>query len=180
MKKENYLKITAIIIFFCSKTLHSQDRVSFSLHQDSRLFLIGDNHGNSRGTLNLLARIKLQGKQRKTGYFTLIPSYEQANLQNRYKRYSIDIGYTFNRINLKNLNFTKNIEVSLSVGYGKINHFSQNTYDWSSIGEIAYKFNNWLKFGIINQLTERTDLFYKYKKNEIRFSSFFGIEISPF
>jgi hypothetical protein len=169
-----------VVLSFPFFEVKSQGTITLSLHQDIRLLTSYDNHKNPPGTLDMLARIKLQGKQRKFGYFTIIPAYEQANLQKKYRRYSIDFGYTFNRLYLKNLNFIKNIELSISVGYGKIDHFSHDTYDWSGIGEITYKINDWLKSGIIIQITERTDLLYKYKDDIIRYSSFFGIEFSLF
>jgi hypothetical protein len=178
--KENYSLLLILVAFLNFTVHHSQERVSLSFYQDGKLLLLGDNHKNKSGTLDLLVRIKIQGKQKRFGYFLIMPEYEQANLQETYKRYSLNIGYTFNRFYLKNLNFVKNIELTASIGYGKIDHFAQSTYDWSVTGEIAYKVNDWLKLGIINQITERTDLLYRYNDNVIRYSCFFGLEFSPF
>lgn len=153
--------------------LVAQDRVSISVHQDARFAFVGDDKGNPAGTIDLLFKLKMAGKQQKYGFLVIYPEYEYANLDGIYKRYSANIGYTFNRL------IIDHVEATGSIGWGWIDRYSLGFSSFGAAGELAYSFK-WFKVSLIGQFTERKDLEYLWGKNEIRFSGFFGVEIKLF
>ena len=157
------------ILLFISSVISAQNKVSISIHQDTRLMILGDNKGNDAGTINILTRFKMQGNQQRLGYMIVFPEFEYAEIDGKYYRYSANIGYTFNNIT--------NIEASLSIGYGSINRYGKSMFSGSGSGELAYLLGN-VKLSLIGQLTERKDLKNLWGTNEIRFSGFFGLEIN--
>ena len=80
--------IIFITLFFISSINYSQEKMSLGVFQDARLMFLGDERGNSPGTMDLLLRLRLEGKQKKIGYFVFYLSYEHANLTSTLKRYS--------------------------------------------------------------------------------------------
>lgn len=169
-----------LIILLPQETCFSQEKISLSIYQDARLMALGDKQTNKAGTMNLLMNLKFQTKQKRFGYLVIVPEYEQADLQDTYKRLSLGVGYTFNRLYFSNLYFLKDVEVTTTLSYGVINRFSHSEGSWSCNAEVSYKVNDWLKIGVVHQLTERTDLLFRYQDKKIRYSFFFGLEFSPF
>ncbi len=169
-----------LILLLTQVTSTSQEQISLSVYQDARLMTLGDKQNNKPGTMNLLMNVKIQTKQKNYGYLVIVPEYEQADLQDTYKRLSLGVGYTFNRLYSPNLNFLRDFEVTTTISYGVINRFSNTEGSWSCNGEVSYKVNDWLKVGAVHQLTERTDLLFRYQDRKIRYSFFFGLEFSPF
>ncbi len=169
-----------LIALLTQVTCTPQEQISLSVYQDARLMTLGDQKANDPGTMNLLMNMKIQTKQKDYGYLVIVPEYEQADIQDTYKRLSLGIGYTFNRLYSPNMNFLRDFEVTTTLSYGVINRFSNTEGSWSCNGEVSYKVNEWLKVGAVHQLTERTDLLFKYNDRKIRYSFFFGLEFSPF
>lgn len=175
-----------LILLFTQVSSTSQGKISLSVYQDARLIVLGDKQSNKAGTMDLLMNMKIQTKQKNYGYLVIVPEYEQADLQDTYKRLSLGVGYTFNRLMPSlnflrpNMNFLRDFEVTTTVYYGVINRFSNTDDSWSVSCEMSYKINEWLKFGFLHQLTERTDLLFRYQDKKIRYSFFFGLEFSPF
>ena len=172
--------VILFLTLFAQVTSTSQEKISLSVYQDARLMVLGDTRSNEPGTMNIMINMKIQTKQKAFGYLVIVPEYEQADIQDTFKRLSLGVGYTFNRFSASNLNFLKNFEVTTTMYYGVINRFSNSEGSWSCNGEMSYKVNEWLKIGAIHQLTERTDLLYRYQDNTIRYSFFLGLEFSPF
>ena len=159
MKKYFIIAMTLFIY-----NVYSQEKVSFSLLQDVKLATIGDTkRGYKAFTINLLARIKMQGNQQKLGYMIIYPEYEYAELQSTYHRYSANVGYSFN-------NIINNLEFETAVSYGFINHngTTRSVGAWFGTNYIISKA---LKINAGYQIVERTDI------NKIRFSGFIGLEI---
>ena len=171
---ERKLKIAFIVVaMLCLGYIATaQKRVSLSIHQDVRLGLVGDDIGNDAGTINILARFKMQGHQQKQGYMVVFPEFELAEIDGNYKRYSANVGYTFNNLILEGF------ETSAYIGWGFIDRYSKNFFSFGGSGEIAYKLNDTIKVSIIGQFTERKDLKWMYNDNAIRFSGFAGLEIN--
>lgn len=169
-----------LILLFTQVSSTSQGKISISVYQDARLIALGDKQSNKAGTMDLLMNMKIQTKQKNYGYLVIVPEYEQADLQDTYKRLSLGVGYTFNRLYTPSMNFLRDFEVTTTVSYGVINRFSNTDDSWSVSCETSYKINEWLKFGFLHQLTERTDLLFRYQDKKIRYSFFFGLEFSPF
>lgn len=150
----------------------AQDNVSLSIYQDAKLLVSGDDIGNGVGTVNILARLKMQGNQDKYGYFIVYPEYEYAEIKNLYKRYSIGIGYVFNKLILDKF------EITPSINYGWIDRGGLNGFSVSASSELAYKLNDTFKLSLLAQITERKDLKILYNDNAFRFSGFIGFEIN--
>ena len=160
---------TTILLLLISLSIYSQDRVSLSIHQDARLALVGDGHYQPF-TANILARFKMQGKQQEYGYLIIYPEFEYAEIEGIYKRYSVNAGYTFNKLILDNF------ETSIQGGWGFIDRYDTGAFSFSLGGELAYKVTDRFKVSLIAQFTERKDLKWMYGDNVIRFSGFLGIE----
>ena len=157
-------KLIYILLFttFCQ----AQDNVSLSVFQDVKFALQGDEaRGYKAGTLNILARFKMQGNQDELGYFVVVPEFEYADLQGTYRRYSVNIGYTINAI--------KKIEVTPMINYGWIDR-GVSTYSGGASIETMYKLSDNIKIGVLNQLVHRTDL----PNRKLGYSFFFGTEMN--
>lgn len=151
-------------VFGQSTKYDPKGSIAIAVYQDAKFLVVGDNKGNSPGTLDLIFRVKLQGNQDRLGYCIIFPEYEYANLKGgKYVRYSANVGYVFNQL-------IKNIETSLAVGYGWIDR--NGTLGSISINsELAYKVTDNLKLSVIGQYTQRQDI------RIWRYSSFLGVEL---
>lgn len=168
MKNKLLIVIMLTIINSCTAVLLAQDKVSLSLYQDARFGLVGDNRGNEAGTLNLLARLKMQGNQEAFGYMVVFPEFEYADLVGgKYIRYSANIGYTFNKLIIKNL------EANASAGYGWIDRKGTSSSIALSAA-LSYKVSKIFKINLMSQYTRRTDL----QTPVWRYSGFVGAEIT--
>lgn len=168
LKHKLIIAIAFTLFNLCAALLFAQDKVSLAIYQDARFAFVGDDRGNDPGTLNLVARFKMQGNQQAFGYMVIFPEYEYANLAGgKYIRYSANIGYTFNKLIINNL------EANASGGFGYIDRFG-TTRSLSASAELAYKFSERFKIALLSQYTRRTDL----QTPLWRFSGFFGIEIN--
>lgn len=144
---------------------YAQERVSVSIHQDFKLAFIGDNKSYEAGTIDVILRLKMQGNQQKHGYMVVMPEFEYAELIGIYRRYSANIGYTFNTI-------VKDFEASLGGGYGFIDRFDKSMSSFNGYAELSYKINDRFKVSLLSQFTERKDI-------ELwRYSGFIGLEIN--
>src|SRR5690606_2325888 len=164
-------KIMIAIVLFTLNTVlcFGQERVSLSILQDVKLATIGDKeHNYDAFTLDMLVRLKMQGNQQKYGYLIVYPEFEYADLKQDYMRYSANVGYTFNKL------IVKNFDASLVGGFGFINREGEGSSSFSLTGEIGYSLNDWLKLVIDAQLVQRSDI-KKYVT-----SGFLGIEIKIF
>ena len=170
-------KFLTIAILLCTiTTTQAQEQLSLSLYQDARLLILGDpDHGYSAGTLDFTIRLNMQGNQQKYGYLVVFPEFEYANIQGIYKRWSANIGYTFNKLILPKT------EASAALGFGFTDRYGLSFLTWSLNGAINYKISNRIKASINSQLVQRKDLEHFYNEtNAIRFSGFIGIEVKLF
>ena len=171
--------IIFITLFFISSINYSQEKMSLGVFQDARLMFLGDERGNSPGTMDLLLRLRLEGKQKKIGYFVFYLSYEHANLASTLKRYSSSVGFTFNNLSKSN-KFINRFEFTPTVGYGNLNRNRNDSidkyYNWSFCEETSFKVNEFMKISFLTQLMQRSDLKRKKSNNRriARFSCFIG------
>jgi hypothetical protein len=145
-------KITFILIAVLYQTASvSQEKFNLVVFQDAKLFFLGDQIGNDAGTLDLLLKAEIQGKQKKLGYPVLYIAYKRANLRDLYTRYLVDIGYTFNNFGFQNY-FLRQLEVTPSFGYGQIRRqFNQGEhlhYGWSLSTQISYRINPTIRIAV--------------------------------
>lgn len=168
--------LTIAIALLTLTTTQAQEQLSLSLYQDARLLILGDpDHGYSAGTLNFTARLNMQGKQQQYGYLVVYPEFEYANIQGIYKRYSANVGYTFNQL------IIPKTEAMAALGFGFTDRYGLSWLTWSLNGTINYKINNRIKASINGQLVQRKDLKHFYNEtNIIRFSGFIGLEVKLF
>lgn len=171
--------IIFITLFFISSINYSQEKMSLGVFQDARLMFLGDERGNSPGTMDLLLRLRLEGKQKKIGYFVFYLSYEHANLASTLKRYSSSFGFTFNNLSKSN-KFINRFDFTPTIGYGNLNRNRNNSidkyYNWSFCEETSFKVNEFMKISFLTQLMQRSDLKRKKSNNRriARFSCFIG------
>ncbi|TVZ57379.1 hypothetical protein OD91_2700 [Lutibacter sp. Hel_I_33_5] len=172
--KINVPKTLLLYFLLAISFLNAQDRVSMSIHQDLKLLALGDNLGNMAGTLNILARAKLQTSQNYIGFCNFMIEYEQANLTKMFSRISGVFGYTINNFGWKNTPSSeyKRFEVTPAISFGKIKRRRKNTFSWAASIEIGYKIYDRIRISAINQYTKRTDL----KRKDLRYSFFIGLE----
>lgn len=164
------------LLFFVSSTFfYAQDLISVSFHQDLKLLAFGDDLGNRSGTLDLITRIKYEGKDKKIGFIVLGIEYERANIKDGFTRYSGFFGYSINPF----FNET-NLYITPAIGFGNIARRKQISTSWSGSLQIAYKLSNSLKISSLIQYTERSDLKTTNNKNETRYSFFIGLNINLF
>lgn len=152
----------------------AQDKLSLEIYQDARLMITGDNKIYDAGTLNILSRFTMQGKQDRLGYFTVSPTFEYAEIQGTYKRYSIGCGYTFNQ-------WARKSEIAFNIDYGWIDRFGKTSFSASATSSYKYKINDIFKLVALAQLTDRKDLKLWYNEsNTLKFSGFIGVEVNIF
>lgn len=166
-------KILIAVVLFALNTILciGQEKISIAIYQDVKLATIGDKkHNYDAFTLDMIFRLKMQGNQQKFGYLVVFPEFEIADLNETYYRYSANVGYTLNKL------FIKNFEINGSLGYGIISRENVSSGSFSLNGEIAYKITDNFKISVLGQLAQRTDLKWLYDDNTIKFSGFFGIE----
>ena len=163
MKTARSIIVLILVVIGGMCLAHCQDNVSVSIHQDGRLFFVGDDKGNEAVTPNVLLRFNLKCKQDKIGYGFIFPEVEFADLQGGdYYRYSLNGGYTFNQI-------TPNLEASLTGGYGLIHRNGLAYRSFGCSGILSYKLGRFSP-SLILQGVDRTDI------NKFGISGFFGLE----
>ena len=153
MKTTRTIIIAILIIFGAMYLNHvtAQSRISLSVFQDAKLLTKGDDKGNKAGTLNIISRLNLKGKQTNTGYLFVYPEYEYADLIVNYQRFSLGVGYSFNTL-------LKNFDFPMSANYGFIDREGQSFSSFSFNGGINYKITKHLNLATNLQLTDRREL----------------------
>ena len=161
--------IIIALLFIMAHLAKAQEQVSLAFLQDVKLATIGDkDHGYDAFTLNVIARVKMQGNQQKHGFLIVYPEVEYADLKQSYLRYSANAGYTFNQL------FINNFEASLFGGFGFINRDGEGSSSLSLTGELGYRLSNRFKIVMDGQMVQRSDI----QKNI--FSGFLGVEFKIF
>ncbi|WP_353777897.1 hypothetical protein [Winogradskyella sp. 3972H.M.0a.05] len=151
----------------------AQEQVSLSLHQDLKFAIIGDEQGgHSTRIIDITARFKMQGKQQQFGYMVIYPAFQYANLLGIYKRYYANVGYSFNRL------FIKNFEAMAGLNYGIQDRFSKSFLTFGADFELSYNISEKFKFSLLAQVVERKDLAVFYDDYKLGFSGSFGLEFN--
>jgi hypothetical protein len=159
-----------ILVLLISSTVFAQKEVSLQILQFSGLST-GSTRTNDTFTTNFLSSFKMNGKQNKKGFVTAALVFEYANLDEDYIRWSGNIGYNFNK-------FINDFEIGFYLNYGGINRWGVGFLSYGGITELNYKLNENLKISLVNQITERADLAYRYGNKDLKYSLFFGVELS--
>lgn len=170
---KNAILITLMMFFAFAK---AQDGIALTVIQDGRLLLLGDDRGNEALTPNIIARVELQGLQRKVGYLVVPVEYEYADLSGgTYHRYSAGVGYTFNYMPIPMTD--KVFELSFLAQYGMIVRFGGGTFDtFVFSNDIAFKVSDRLKLTVSHNLTNRNDLKWRWGTGGFQYSLGAGIK----
>jgi len=171
--KRKFLMVALMVLitYFAA----AQQKVDAQIGQDFRLAVRGaDKQNPSAFVLNSLVRIKAEAYQDKYGYAFVMPEFEYADLLDNYKRYSLNVGYSFNKL------FLNNLEITSYVGYGIIGRFGKSFNSFNLGGEINYNITEDLKAGVNLQLTERKELKWRYGDKVTRASIFITVSYTIF
>ena len=156
-----------LIILMSVCAISAQNGIYISITQDVK----HATYDEDAFRLNLLTRLKLEGKQKSIGYVTIYPEFEYADLNTApYTRISFNGGYTFNTL-------LKNFETGAYIGWGLIQRGDSVSYrSWGILGDVSYIMSNRFKLTSALQFVKRGDLKYKYGTKGLKPSVFFGIE----
>lgn len=158
------MKLFKILIIILSLNCSAQE---VFLYQDGKLMLQGDERGNNAGTFDLIGGAGfslLNNKSIETGI-----QLEWANLVGgTYLRTSTFVGYTQHNLFIDKLN------TSLSINYGAIRRYEKTYPSFGSTFEVSYLLVKRLRFVILTQYTQRTELKRIYRTNDYHRISLFG------
>ena len=164
-------KIILLLAIVLTIKNYGQNEIKLSIYQDLKLAVKKDGKGNEPFTLDLLTKLKLTGNQDKNGYLHVAPMFEYAEIKGIYKRYAVDIGYSFNQLGVDGL------EITPSINYGIQERYSKNFLVFGGDIEASYKIIEGISVSALAQFVERKDLLWLYGKKPIRFSGFLGLTI---
>lgn len=165
------MKQLLTLALLLSISVSAQSNISLEVYQDAKLLTTGDGYYNA-GTIDVLTRFTMQGKQDELGYFTVSPTFEYAEIDGIYKRYSLGVGYSFNQ-------WLRNSETQITLDYGWIDRFGKTSFSASATGAYKYLLSERIKLVALLQLTDRTDLKLFYdESNTLKISGFVGLEIN--
>lgn len=166
MKKLIILVTTLITI-----NLQAQDQISFSVLQDAKLLVNGDNRGNSPGATDLIFNMNWEGKQFDYYYFSIQTQYEHANLRGGYfRRYSVHGIWTLNSLLLPKL------EIGFGAGLGMIHRNSQGMGSYSGTIDLSYPITKKLYASLKNEWVRRSDL----NTPQLRYNLAIGLKYKAF
>lgn len=131
-----------------SISINSQESLSLGIYQDGKLLFIGDDKGNDAGTIDIIARLEMQGKYDGYGYLVIFPQFEYAEIYGNYKRWSANAGYTLSIIN--------RVKITSYASYGWIDR-GISFESWGIGGEISYQIGSF-EISLLNEYVERQEL----------------------
>ena len=156
-------KLILLLMMSLSINMVAQEKLKLSVYQDVKSF--------TESTTDVLVKLKMTGKQDRLGYMSISPMFEYAELEGIYKRYAFDVGYSLNKL------YIKNLEASISVNYGIQERWSKTFLVFGADAELLYKLTDNISLSILLQSVQRKDLLWAYEDRVIRFSGFAGITV---
>lgn len=185
MKTKVRIIKVAVITFLLLNVwgLCAQEQFSVNITQDAKLLFAGDEKGNAPGTINLTIRSEWRGKQQAWGFMFVAPEFEYADLNGGiYRRYSANVGYTFQLDRVFATDALKNVQATSSIGIGTID-YNGGYYSLGSNFQLGYQLTNFLVLFVDLELVDRKDLQY-YETEKLKFgetlraSGKFGLKIN--
>jgi hypothetical protein len=171
-KKLEIMKNLIVLLVLVFGISNAQQNLEFSLYQDLKLATMEDDYGNEPYTMDVVFKFRMNGHQQEYGYMYVAPVFEYAEIAGLYKRYAVEVGYTFNELILKDF------EASAGINYGLQERYGLNWLVFGLDGEIGYSLTPNLKVKALAQMVERKDLKEFYGTYKIRFSGFVGVTLS--
>lgn len=85
---------TLLIFLLCCTTALAQS-IDFSIQQDPKLAFVGDGQTSKNHTLNFISRVTFNSfpKRNQNHFWSLLLSFEYADLNSTFQRYSAGVGY---------------------------------------------------------------------------------------
>lgn len=166
----NMHTLIAAFIFLLATSVFCQEQIQLELHQDARLAVLGDDHGNSPGTLDFKVGVALQGKQFEHYYFEVKPQFEYANLSGgKYVSWLMNGGWVLNKM-------IKNFEAGAYLTTGFLHRFGTSYMIFGGTFELSYRLTKKLKLGAMLQILNSPDLKDKWGDDKLRKSVYGGIK----
>lgn len=163
-------KLIVGLVLLLSAVSFAQEGVSIGIHQDYKMAFKGDPDRDYEAPVaNFLVRMKLMSVETETGYLSIFPEFEYADIDGDYYRYSFNVGYTFNT-------FHRRLEVTPYIGIGFIDRFGKSFYSFGAGTDVGITIFKNFKFVNTVQLTDRRDLGYFWDSYKIGISVFGGFE----
>lgn len=157
-----------ILLLTLAFNTYGQERVNFSVLQDARLAILGDDIGNKPFTEDVILRVDMEGNGRR-GYISGRLEWEYAALKGGYyNRISTLGGYNW---------ILGKYIVSTHTGPGIIKRTykkaSGGVVAWTVAADLAYELNDRISFVASNQIVNRADVV----NEPLRYSFFGGIKM---
>tara|TARA_R110001606_G_scaffold147495_2_gene287417 strand:- start:1681 stop:2229 length:549 start_codon:yes stop_codon:yes gene_type:complete len=178
-----------LLLFLCFFTFlpcKGQDSfMNLSVHQDLKLFLIGDNRGNSSFTPDLLVRFELNTFEIKKSSFPFYIGFEYSDLKSAtFQRFFIGFGFVTEFNFLEKFNFGLYIDHGIILR-GKGSFIGQSPIDESSFMglslnfETTYPISKKIRLSLLYQAIDRKDLTSRFRTDyNIKGSVFFGVKFA--
>ena len=148
------MKPQIIILLLCSAICFSQQKLSLSVYQDTKLLITGDNKGNDPLTPDLIFNMDWEGKQQTWYYFSIKTQYEFANLVGgKFYRYTVNGICNFNKL------IVPKMEFGIGLGFGALhrpNTDGLGTYSLTT--ELNYPLTKNIKASVKYEIVRRSDL----------------------
>jgi hypothetical protein len=157
-----------ILLLTLAFNTYAQERVNFSVLQDARLAILGDDIGNKPFTEDVILRVDMEGNGRR-GYISGRLEWEYAALKGGYyNRISTLAGYNW---------ILGKYIVSMHTGPGIIKRTykkaSGGVMAWAVTTDLAYELTDMISLIVSNQILNRADVV----NEPIRYSFFGGIKM---
>lgn len=149
------MKTLKLLIMIASFNTMAQNGISASILQDTKLgFGLDKKHLNDKPTLDLIANVNFEGKQKEYYYFAMQLQYERAELHSGYfSRYGVNALWNFNKLVVDNLT------IGLGGGLHMIErHNTGGLGSYSGLVEVSYPIAKKLRVIAKNELLRRPDL----------------------
>lgn len=179
----------ALLLFLCLfcflQSKGQESTISISVHQDLRLLFVGDDHGNSSFTPNLLVRFEMEAFKIKKSSFPLYLGIEYADLNSAsLQRFFIGIGFVTKFSFLENFLFGFYIDHGIILR-GKSSFLDPNNMEESSFMglslnfETTYPITEKLRLSLLYETMDRKDLTSRFETDfNIKRSVFVGVKFA--
>ena len=144
-------KLFTITLLLIGMMGAAQSNIAMNVSQDAKLLFVGDDKGNEPGTIDLTIRSEWQGNQFNSGYMFVAPEFEIAELAGgTYRRYSGNVGYSFNK-------WIDKFTFTASAGYGILD-YNGGMFSMGLNFQTSYAITSQIEVFLDCELTERGDL----------------------
>jgi len=145
-----------------------QGQINIGVYADAKLLFIGDDYGNDAGTIDVVILTKLYngGYGGWSRNILVYPVFEYAKLSGgKYMRYAMGVGYKFgNKLNIEP-----------SIDYGRVVRWGWAYSSFNGLLCVSYGISNKIQISVLNSLTQRNDLKFRWGDDVWRYNFYFGL-----